>query len=78
MLRLSFPHYNRIFPPFQWTSDHQEAFDKLKLALTTASVLAYPDYLKPFLLETDVSLKGLGTVLLQEDDDWKSSCHFLC
>ena len=56
-------------PLFQWTSDHQEAFEKLKLALTTAPVLAYPNYSKPFILETDASLKGLGTVLLQEDED---------
>ena len=56
-------------PPFQWTSNHQEAFDKLKLALTTAPVLAYQDYMKPFILEMDASLKGLGTVLSQEDDD---------
>ena len=55
--------------PFQWTSDHQEAFEKLKLALTTAPVLAYPDYTKPFVLEMDASLKGLGTVLSQEEDD---------
>ena len=56
-------------PPFQWTSKHQEAFDKLKHILTTAPVLAYPDYSKPFILETDASLKGLGTVLSQEDND---------
>ena len=32
-------------------------------------MLAYPDYLKPFILETNASLKGLGTVLTQEDDE---------
>ena len=56
-------------PLFQWTSDHQEAFEKLKLALTTAPVLPYLDYTKPFALEMDASVKGLGAVLSQEDDD---------
>ena len=55
--------------PFQWTPEHQESFDKLKEALITAPVLSYPDYSKPFLLEMDASLKGLGTVLLQEDNE---------
>ena len=54
-------------PPFQWTPEHQESFEKLKEASTSALVLAYPDYSKPFILEMDVSLKGLGVVLLQED-----------
>ena len=53
-------------PEFQWTPACQEGFDKLKKALTEAPVLAYLDYSKPFILETDASLKGLGTVLSQK------------
>ena len=56
-------------PEFQWTSAYQEGFDQLKKALTEAPVLAYPDYSKLFILETDASLKGLGTVLSQKGDD---------
>ena len=32
-------------------------------------VLSHLDYSKPFILEMDVSLKGLGAVLSQEDSD---------
>ena len=56
-------------PEFQWTPACQEGFDQLKKALTEAPVLAYPDYSKPFILETDTSLKGLGMVLSQKGDD---------
>ena len=67
--RIKLPPLQQNLPPFQWTSNQQESFNKLKLALTSAPVLAYPNYDKPFLLETDASLKGLGAVLSQEDDD---------
>ena len=56
-------------PPFKWTAEHQESFNKLKEAITSEPVLAYLNYEKPFILETDTSLKGLGTVLSQEDDE---------
>ena len=56
-------------PEFQWTSACQEGFNQLKKALTEAPVLAYLDYSKPFILETDTSLKGLGAVLSQKGDD---------
>ena len=58
-------------PPFKWYSDQQESFEKLKQALISSPILAYPDYSKPFVLETDASLKGLGAVLSQEDDQGK-------
>ena len=56
-------------PEFQWTPACQEGFDQLKKALTEAPVLAYLDYSKPFILETDASLKGLGAVLSRKGDD---------
>ena len=56
-------------PDFNWTEDCQEGFNNLKRALTSAPILMYPDYSKPFILETDASLKGLGVVLLQCSDD---------
>ena len=56
-------------PNFQWTPACQEGFNQLKKALMEAPVLAYPDYSKQFILETDTSLKGLGAILSQKGDD---------
>ena len=52
------PPLSANLPPFQWTSEHQESFEKLKKASITALVLSYPNYSKPFVLEIDASLKG--------------------
>ena len=54
---------------FVWSKECQEGYDALKRALTTAPVLAYPDYTQPFILEADASLKGLGAVLSQKGKD---------
>ena len=54
---------------FEWMTKHQEAFDALKEALSTAPVLGYPDFSREFTLEIDASLNGLGTVLSQQGKD---------
>jgi hypothetical protein len=49
---------------FIWTSECQEAFEKVKHALTNAPVLAPPKLGKPFEVVSDASGVGLGAVVL--------------
>ena len=56
---------------FKWTTACQESMDQLKQMLVSSPVLAYPSFKKPFQLETDASVKGIGAVLSQQQDDQK-------
>ena len=53
------------------TVEALDAFHKLKMKCMTAPVLAFADFEKPFHLETDASVDGLGAVLSQKQSDGK-------
>jgi hypothetical protein len=48
-----------------WKEEQQKAFEGVKTALTTAPVLALPDFTQSFELISDASLNGTGAVLVQ-------------
>ena len=54
---------------FEWTEECQASLDEIKSKLTSAPILAFPDFEKPFMLDTDASNTGLGGVLSQVQDD---------
>lgn len=50
----------------RWTPEAERAFQALKMALISSSILRNPDFQQPFLVHTDASETGLGVVLSQE------------
>jgi hypothetical protein len=51
--------------PWRWESIHQQAFDNVKATITKEVVLAYPDFMNPFEIQTDASTMQLGAVITQ-------------
>jgi hypothetical protein len=68
--KIAAPLYNLLKKdtPYKWDEPCVKTFDTLKDELTSAPVLAYPNYEKPFVLYTDACVMGLGAVLSQNDD----------
>ena len=55
--------------PMKLSPKALETFNVLNEKCVNAPVLDFPDFKKPFLLETDTSGKSLGAVLSQKQDD---------
>lgn len=47
----------------------QEAFDKLNESITSLPVLVYANYDKEFIVSIDASIRSVGAVLSQFDED---------
>ncbi|GFX75504.1 retrovirus-related Pol polyprotein from transposon 297 [Trichonephila clavipes] len=53
---------------FNWSTEAQDAFDKIKRALTETPVLQLPNFTEQFNLYTDASGVGIGSVLTKTTD----------
>ncbi|CAA7034520.1 unnamed protein product [Microthlaspi erraticum] len=69
------PHFSSVMSPitdcmkstsFVWTPTTNDAFELIKTRLTTAPVLALPNFSLPFELHSDASKTGIGAVLSQQ------------
>lgn len=54
--------------PVKWDKLHLEAFQKTKRALCHDVALKPPDFMRPFILQTNASNKAMGAMLSQETD----------
>lgn len=53
---------------FEWNVEREKAFNQIIIALTTAPVLANPDYNLPFEIQADACKQSCGAVLVQYQD----------
>ena len=69
--KLAHPLYalTRKGAQYLWTAECEVAFEALKSKLVTPPILAYPDFSKDFIIETDASKYGLGAILSQRQED---------
>lgn len=54
---------------FVWKDESERALHKVKHCLVSAPILTCPNFEKDFILQTDASSYGIGTVLYQKEED---------
>ena len=54
---------------FRWTDERQEAFEELKSSICDKVMLTAPDGSGPFIIVCDASGHGIGSAILQKQDD---------
>ena len=65
--KLSRPLQNLTSPKiqFEWTPDHTESFEQLKIELTSDIIINFPNLSKPYKLYTDACNYAIGAILIQ-------------
>ena len=51
---------------WEWGKEHRDAFKMIKKIISQETLLAYPDFSKPFVIHTDASHTQLGAVISQD------------
>ncbi len=51
---------------WEWGEAQHQAFESIKVELSSKPLLCYPDFSKLFVLATDASVVGVGAVLMQD------------
>ena len=51
---------------WEWTEQHQQAFDTIKRIVSQETLLRHPDFKEPFEIHTDASKSQLGAVISQK------------
>jgi len=54
-------------PKFNWMTEMQNAFDKMKALITADVMCAYPNHNKPYHIYTDASNYQLGACITQDE-----------
>ena len=52
---------------WNWTEDHQKAFEHTKKSISRETSLVYPSYSKPFVIHTDASKVQLRAVISKDN-----------
>ena len=64
-------HITKKDVEFRWSSECQVSFECLEQKLCSAPVLAFPNFERDYVLETDASIQGIAAVLAQQQEDGK-------